>query len=139
MATKNEPAVNARDRFGNGPWYNAEGNPIAANLEQLPSGENKINKENAVTERLDPVNGAGDNPNMHDNLTGSRGVSGKLRISRAATGPRAMRPVLRLAITTAPARGKARTRGIRLIHRAGDARDLQSTGGAGLFYCFAVD
>src|SRR5712692_6949931 len=72
MATKAGLAVNARDRIGTGPWYNAEGNRIAANLEELHRGENKINRENAVTERLDPVNGVGDSPDVHDILTGSQ-------------------------------------------------------------------
>src|SRR5215510_8495591 len=44
-ATANEPAVNARDRIGKGPWYNAEGFLVAANLDQLHSEMNAINKE----------------------------------------------------------------------------------------------
>ena len=66
------PAVNARDRIGTGPWYNAEGELIAANLDQLHGDQARINKEFALTERLDPVNGVGDTPNHHDILTGSR-------------------------------------------------------------------
>ena len=71
-ATPNQPAVNARDRIGKGPWYNAEGSLVAANLDELHSDMNKISKETAVTERLDQVSGVGDTPNMHDILTGSR-------------------------------------------------------------------
>jgi hypothetical protein len=50
------PAVNARDRIGKGPWYNA----------------NRINKATALDERGRLVNGRGDTPNEHDILTGSR-------------------------------------------------------------------
>ena len=70
-ATLTAPAVNARDRIGTGPWYNVEGSLVAENLEQLHSGEGRINKETAVTGLLDPVNGVGDTPNKHDILTGS--------------------------------------------------------------------
>src|SRR5579872_7181332 len=66
MATKTEPAVNARDRIGKGPWYNAQGDRIARNLDELHSAKNAINKDNAVTERLDPVGGVNDTPNVHD-------------------------------------------------------------------------
>src|SRR5207244_4190205 len=52
-ATRTAPAVNARDRIGRGPWYNAEGDLVAANLAQLHSDANKIDKTTAVTQRLD--------------------------------------------------------------------------------------
>ena len=61
-----QPAVNARDRIGKGPWYNAEGLLVAENVEQLHSDASRIDKETAVTERLDPVNGVGESPNRHD-------------------------------------------------------------------------
>src|SRR5689334_24423459 len=51
MAMGTTPAVNARDRIGKGPWYNALGDRVAINLQQLHSDTNKINVENAVTER----------------------------------------------------------------------------------------
>ena len=72
MATDEQPAVAARDRIGSGPWYNAEGLLIAANNEELHGNGNRIDKEKAATERLDPVNGVGDTPNRHDILTGSQ-------------------------------------------------------------------
>jgi hypothetical protein len=71
-ATDGQTAVNARDRIGKGPWYNAEGLLIAANVDELHSDRGRINKETAVTEKFDQVNGAGDTPNVHDILTGSR-------------------------------------------------------------------
>ena len=58
-ADAGRPAVNARDRIGKGPWYNAEGTLVAANIDDLHR-TNKFNKQMAVTERLDPVNGVGD-------------------------------------------------------------------------------
>ena len=71
-ATASQPAVNARDRIGKGPWYNAEGLLVAASPADLHGAAGKVTKETAVTEKLDTVNGAGDSPNMHDILTGSQ-------------------------------------------------------------------
>jgi len=65
------PAINARDRIGNGPWFNAKGALIARNLEHLHNGNN-ISKETALDEKGNVVKGRGDNPNEHDILTGSR-------------------------------------------------------------------
>jgi hypothetical protein len=65
------PAVNARDRIGKGPWYNAKGVLIARDVDHLHNG-NHINKATALDERGRMVNGRGDTPNEHDILTGSR-------------------------------------------------------------------
>ena len=71
-ALDGQSAVNARDRIGNGPWYNAEELLIAANVDELHSDRSRMSKETAVTERLDPVSGVDDTPNVHVILTGSR-------------------------------------------------------------------
>jgi hypothetical protein len=65
------PAVNARDRIGAGPWFNAKGALIARNLDHLHNG-NMISKATALDERGNTVPGRGDTPNEHDILTGSR-------------------------------------------------------------------
>ncbi len=65
------PAINARDRIGSGPWHNAKGEVIAANVDQLHNGNN-IDKTTALDERGNTVKGRGDTPNEHDILTGSR-------------------------------------------------------------------
>ena len=65
------PAVNARDRIGSGPWFNAKGELIARDLGHLHNGNN-IGKTTALDERGNPVKGRGDTPNEHDILTGSR-------------------------------------------------------------------
>ena len=64
-------AVNARDRIGTGPWSNAKGVVVAQNVTEL-HGVNNINKQTALTEKGEVVNGRGDTPNMHDILTGSQ-------------------------------------------------------------------
>ena len=63
-------AVNARDRIGKGPWQNAKGVTIANSVDEL-HGDNKLNKQTALSEKGEPIAGGGDPVNMHDILTGS--------------------------------------------------------------------
>lgn len=70
-AADGKPAVNARDRIGKGPWHNAKGVQVAANVDELHSDNNKLGKENSLNEMGKMVNGRGDSPNQHDILTGS--------------------------------------------------------------------
>jgi hypothetical protein len=137
-ATGNQPAVNARDRIGRGPWQNARGAVVAQNVDDLHKN-NKLGKENSLTEKGARVNGRGDNPNTHDMLTGS-GTDG-----RALSGDQTCNN------WTSAANGSARL-GHHDKQGGGDNPDswnsahgssgcsqaaLVSTGGAGLFYCFA--
>jgi hypothetical protein len=69
------PGVNARGRIGAGPWYNAKGVMIAANVGDLHGDNqrdrNNIQKANMLTEKGELIKGFGDMPNEHDILTGS--------------------------------------------------------------------
>ena len=64
-------AGHARDRIGSGPWHNANGELIAANLVQLHGEGARIGKQSALTEQGEVLEGRGDQPNRHDILTGS--------------------------------------------------------------------
>ncbi len=64
-------ATNARDRIGNGPWFNSKGALIARDVKHLHDGNN-ISKDTALDERGNIIKGRGDTPNEHDILTGSR-------------------------------------------------------------------
>jgi hypothetical protein len=64
--------VNAKDRIGPGPWFNAKGVQIAANVAELHSEAAKTGKEGSLTEKGEVVPGRGDKPNQHDILTGSQ-------------------------------------------------------------------
>lgn len=64
-------AINARDRIGAGPWYNAKGVMVAKDVDDLHSENSKLGKENSLNEKGMQVNGRGDSPNQHDILTGS--------------------------------------------------------------------
>ncbi len=139
-----QPAVNARERIGKGPWFNAKGELIAGDVEQLHAA-NKLTKATALNERGGVVNGAGDTPNQHDILTGSR-------IDGTALSPS---PNLTCGNWTQSGDGAAMIghhdrRGLvsdawalswNSSHQTrGCGQDaLRSTGGAGLFYCFAAD
>ena len=61
----------AKDRIGAGPWVNAKGVTVATSVADLHSDNNKLSKENSLTEKGAVVNGRGDKPNQHDILTGS--------------------------------------------------------------------
>ena len=78
FASPDEPEINARDRIGNGPWYNARGVLIAANLADLHGDvkrdRNLIFRETALTETGEMVPGhlrPEGTSVEHDMLTGS--------------------------------------------------------------------
>jgi hypothetical protein len=142
LSTSGEGAVNARDRIGTGPWFNAKGVQIAANVEELHSDANKINKETALNERGETVKGRGDDPNQHDILTGTQ------RDGRAFPAGEDMT----CGNWTSNSEGAAMVghhdlignpQGINFWNFSHPSRgcsqeNLVSTGGAGLLYCFAV-
>jgi hypothetical protein len=79
LSTQGAGAVNARDRIGTGPWANAKGQVIAANVAELHGDTleiarmgNRITKTSALNEKGEVMNGVGDTPNEHDILTGSQ-------------------------------------------------------------------
>ena len=73
QARGDQPAINARDRIGQGPWYNAKDEMIAHGLADLHGDTlelarlgNNVNKLTALTEKGDIVPGFNDNPNPED-------------------------------------------------------------------------
>ncbi|MGH7766419.1 MAG: lectin [Candidatus Binatia bacterium] len=145
-AMDGKPAVNARDRIGAGPWHNAKGVKIADNVADLHSDKSNINKETALDEKGNPVNAGGDMPNKHDILTGSQldgtayppgedmtcrnwtaGNSTKLP-GRAQVGHHDR---MSFSKPGSPWNSAHASRGC-------GQEDLKSSGGDGLFYCFAV-
>ena len=70
-ATNTSDAVDARNRIGFGPWYNAKGVKVADNVNHLHSERMDLGKENSLNEKGEQNNGRGDTPNQHDILTGS--------------------------------------------------------------------
>ena len=144
-ASGGQPAVNAKDRIGRGPWMNVKGVVIAKSVADLHSDANNLKKDTALTEKGTVVNGVGDTPNQHDILTGSQADgtlqpgtgdttcsnwtssadgagSGQLghadRMGRGATGSSWN--------SAHPSRGCSQP-------------NLVATGGNGYLYCFAVN
>ena len=142
-ARDGQPAVNARDRIGPGPWYNAEGLLIAADVGDLHLGKADISKQTAVTERLDQVNGVNDSPNQHDILTGSRPDGTAFSGSDDLTcGNWTSSSSGRAQVGHHDRQGAgASVDSWNSVHpsRGCSQDDLRVTGGAGLFYCFAID
>lgn len=149
LSTQGDGAVNARDRIGKGPWLNAKGVTIAKDLEDLHGANNNLNKQTALNEKGELVNGRGDTPNMHDILTGSqadgRAFSGdqdrtcKNWTSRTA-GSAFVGHHDRMGLNTEPpALSWNSSHGSRGPEGGCSPSDLKTTGGNGLFYCFAAN
>jgi hypothetical protein len=142
--TDKAPAVNARDRIGNGPWYNAKGVLIAHNAAELHDAF-ILGKQTSLTENGAVVNGRGDKPNMHDVLTGSKpdgtafpagrdltcsnwtsGSTGSAMVGHHDRDGINPDPVANVSWNSShPSRGC-------------DITALRASGGAGLYYCFAT-
>ncbi len=141
-----QPPVNARDRIGTGPWYNAKGALIAWNVADLHGDmhrdRNSINKEFALNEKGLPVNGRGDTPNQHDILTGSDS-HGRVLLGSAATTTcnNWTSNAAGNAIVGHHDRAGGGNSSWNAAHssRSCSQSDLVATGGAGLFYCFAIN
>ena len=134
-------AENARDRIGTGPWVNAAGVEIAASVDALHGEANAIDKETALDESGAVVNGRGDEPNRHDILTGSLpdGTAAEQTCEDWTAGGDGSAMVGhhdRMGLDETPPslswNSSHPSRGCSL-------EALQSTGGDGLLYCFAVN
>ena len=141
-AAGNLPPVNARNRIGTGPWYNAKGQLIAANVEDLHADRNNIRKPTAMNEKGGLVNGVGDMPNQHDMLTGSdstgRVVPGNPNITTCANWT--SNGMGNAILGHHDRLGGANASWNAAHSSAGCSQEaLVKTGGAGLFYCFAAN
>lgn len=143
--TPASPTQNARDRIGKGPWQNAKGVVIARNVAEL-HGKNNLNKQTALTEKGEMVNGRGDTPSMHDILTGSQpdgtaiaGDPGRTTCDNwtmSGAGAAMLGHHDRLGIGDDES---ARSWNSSHLSNGCSQDNLRSTGGAGLLYCFAAN
>jgi hypothetical protein len=171
LSTQGPNAVNARDRIGNGPWFNARGQQVAANVAQLHGDTieqarvgNALGKQLSLNEKGEVVNGVGDMPNQHDMLTGSQPdgraftdnadhTCNNWTSSENVQAPaRGAAPAGGGAPAAAPAPGPSAMLGHSDKQGGGNGSwnaahgsrgcsqpNLVATGGAGLYYCFAVN
>jgi hypothetical protein len=148
LSTQGPGAVNARDRIGQGPWHNAKGVLIAANVADLHGDvqrdRNNITKESAVTERAETVKGRGDTPNQHDILTGSdshgRAIPGDVDMTcgnwtNGSAGPGGAM----VGHNDRVGGGNTSWNSVHRTRGGCSPENLAGTGGAGFLYCFAVD
>lgn len=139
-----KPAVNARDRIGKGPWQNVKGVMMAKDVNELQTA-NHINKENALSEKGEAINGFGDQPNRHDILTGSQpdGTAfppGEDRTCRNWTSSTDGSAMLGHSDVNGPPTNPNRGSWIASHPSRGCSQQgLISTGGDGLLYCFAAN
>jgi hypothetical protein len=144
-----KPAVNARDRIGKGPWQNSKGVVIARDAAELHGAANNLTKQTALTEKGEVNNGRGDLPNRHDVLTGSQpdgtafaGADDRTckNWTSSTQGSAMLGHADRIGLrdddaskswnSSHPSRGP---------DGGCSQADLKSTGGDGLFYCFAAN
>ncbi len=128
---------NARDRIGAGPWVNAKGVEVAANVDQLHSDANNLSKENSLNEKGEVVNGRGDKPNRHDILTGST-LEGTLQGNACVDWTSSGDGTAMVGHHDRTGGGQNPTSWHSAHGTKGcSLKALRSTGGDGLFYCFA--
>ena len=143
LSTTDSGGVNARDRIGQGPWYNYHGIRVAADVDNLHTENNTLAKQTVLNEKGEMTNGRGDTPNRHDILTGSQLDGTAISGDEDTTCQN----------WTSRGEGSAR---VGHFDRTGGGQNptswnsahgsrgcsqanLQGTGGDGLFYCFAID
>jgi hypothetical protein len=136
---------NARDRIGRGPWQNAKGVTIAKSVDDLHSNSNNLTKQTALTEKGEVNPGRGDPVNQHDMLTGSSPEGRAMPAGNDSTCANWTSSSSGSAIL-----GHADRQGLRddeasrswnSSHpsKGCSQENLKATGGAGQFYCFAVN
>ena len=133
-----EGAINAGDRIGSGPWFNAKGQVIARGVTDLHK-ENKLTKETVLNEKGESVNGRGDSPNRHDILTGSL-ADGTAAIGKNCNNWTSSTEGSSIVGHHDRVGGGDNGSSWNSAHesRGCSQEDLQGSGGDGLFYCFAL-
>lgn len=147
LSTQGPNAVHARDRIGKGPWVNVKGQSVGRDLEHLHGDTlelarlgNTLTRVTGLTEKGEPVKGAGESPNQHDILTGTQPdgrayPEGQDRTCNNWTSEDA---------GSAQVGHHDRAGGPNVswnsVHpsKGCSQQSLVATGGAGLFYCFAA-
>lgn len=145
QAVGGRPAINARDRIGDGPWANAEGLVIATDVDELHYNNANIRYEFALNEGGDRVNSgaSGDSPSMHDILTGTRLDGTAFPAGDDQTCANWTSSGEGSAMVGHHDRFRFTTPGSpwNMAHPSAGCsqEDLVGTGGNGLFYCFAAE
>ena len=151
MSTTKE---DARDRIGDGPWYNFHGQLIATDLQDLHEGNEDITRENSFTELGTKHPGIAEDPDtIHDMLTGS-GADGRLAFEQEGVGGIPEHKTGKPATCNDWTGGKGRARVGHFDSQHGEGgtiwnsahyslgcsqNNIERNASIGLFYCFAAD
>ncbi len=146
QASGGQPAVNARDRIGAGPWHNFKGVQIAPNVADL-HGDNErdrnyLFKETALDEKGNVVPGRGDTPNIHDILTGSDSLGRAFTTTedRTCRNWTSASPDDHAVVGHTDRQGGSNTSWNSAHPTPGcHTEGLRRVGGAGRLYCFAIN
>ena len=135
LSTQGSSGINARDRIGTGPWHNARGALVGQNLEEIHGMGHRFTSMTVLDERARIIPGGGYAPNRHDILTGSQLDGTAFPAGEDMTCNN----------WASSSTGKARVghHDRAAWNSAHDSRgcsqeQLRSSGGDGLFYCFAA-
>ncbi len=149
LSTQGAGAVNARDRIGKGPWTNAKGLVVATSVADLHSANNKLSKQNNLSEKGEVINGRGDTPNRHDILTGSQTDGTAFAADKDMTCKNytsSTQGAVMLGHNDRqglrdddPSKSWNSSHPSRGAEGGCSQADLRSTGGDGLLYCFATN
>jgi hypothetical protein len=136
-AEAGQAAVNARDRIGTGPWFNAHGVQVAANLDHLHGPGNKLGGRTSLDERGHFVLA-----NVHDILTGSNpdgSVAAGDATCRNWMSTDAYAMVGHSNKVGSIGGDRARSWNSAHLSEGCSVAALQKLGSGALLYCFAVD
>lgn len=145
QAVEGQEAIHARDRIGEGPWANAEGVIIASSVDDLHYNNANISYEFALDERgrTVPSGAMGDSNTLHDILTGTRLDGTAFPPGEDRTCSNWTSSDQGSAMVGHHDRFRRSTPGSPWNEAHGSRgcsqESLESTGGGGLFYCFAVE
>src|SRR5215471_6332103 len=148
LSTQGPNAVNARDRIGNGPWFNSRGGRVGNSVAQLHGDDindarigNQMGKQISLTEKQGIVNGVGDMPNQHDILTGSQPDGRAYTDGMDHTCNNWTSNSMGAAQLGHSDKQGGNNSSWNSTHpsRGCSQDNLVSTGGAGLLYCFAAN
>ncbi len=129
---ESQPAINAGDRIGTGPWHNIRGIRIARGVAELHSEHNNLDERTALTE-------TGAIAGRHDILTGTLadGMASTLTCENWTTDDEGQTVLGHFDRQGGGDNGSSWNS----AHTSAGCSQqaFESTGGDGLFYCFAID
>jgi len=139
LSTTGANGVYARDRIGSGPWYNANGEMVGRSVMDIHYSNANLNKQRSVDENGNTINGVGDQPNMHDILTGTNpdGTASDMTCNNWTSNTDQSRATVGHFDRVG---GGAMAESWNAAHpsRGCSQEQLQASGGNGFFYCFAT-